>query len=179
MLCGCASQNVATSKKNVESSWTPHDIDYIYAKEKLSAESGDPAAQLKIGIMYENGWGVKKDLNKAYRWYAQAARDNRKIARILGNTNYLGQNVESLIAGYKLAVLYYRGEGIHRDLVESYSHISAVIKLSNGIASLSCCGHEFLRGAFVTQHELYRLRDEVKLQMTGDQLHDANRMLSW
>ena len=40
------------------------------------AEKGDPAAQYKLGYMYERGQGVTQDLAVAYMWYDISARQH-------------------------------------------------------------------------------------------------------
>jgi len=39
------------------------------------AQAGDKQAQLELGIRFEEGRGVERDLNKARKLYAQAASD--------------------------------------------------------------------------------------------------------
>ena len=48
--------------------------DYDRALEELlpEAQAGNNYAQLKIGFMYENGWGVTKNLSIAKEWYERA-----------------------------------------------------------------------------------------------------------
>ncbi len=40
---------------------------------RKAADQGYPAAQLKLGSIYEYGWGVDKDYDKARSWYQKAA----------------------------------------------------------------------------------------------------------
>ena len=40
---------------------------------KAAAETGDPEAMYRIGMMYENGDGVERDTNTAMVWYQKAA----------------------------------------------------------------------------------------------------------
>ena len=50
--------------------------DYATALRGLrpQAQQGDPAAQYKLGYMYERGQGVTQDLALAYVWYDISAR---------------------------------------------------------------------------------------------------------
>ena len=41
-----------------------------------AAEQDFPIAQFNIGRMYENGWGVDKDIKEADKWFDKAARQN-------------------------------------------------------------------------------------------------------
>ena len=52
--------------------------DFATALRRLGtlAEQGDPAAQYKLGYMYERGQGVTQDLAIAYMWYDISARQH-------------------------------------------------------------------------------------------------------
>lgn len=53
------------------------------------AEAGMAAAQYKLGLMYENGRGVPKDLAEAERWYSKAAAQGYSSAAYnLGFVHY-------------------------------------------------------------------------------------------
>ena len=47
--------------------------DKAFTLWKPLAENGNTAAQFYVGIMYQNGQGVKKDYVLAYAWYSVAA----------------------------------------------------------------------------------------------------------
>ncbi len=50
---------------------------------RKAAEQGNALAQLNMGQMYNYGWGVKKDLVKAYMWYSisVAAGDQDAVSK--------------------------------------------------------------------------------------------------
>jgi TPR repeat protein len=53
------------------------------------AENGMAAAQYKLGLMYENGRGVPKDLDEAEKWYGLAADQGYSSAQYnLGFVHY-------------------------------------------------------------------------------------------
>lgn len=62
-----------------------------------AAESGDAAAQYRLGLMYEEGKGVRQDDASALRWYRKSA--------VQGNPD----------AQYRLGRMYEEGKGISRD----------------------------------------------------------------
>ncbi len=62
------------------------------------AEAGDPRAQEFIGILYEEGHGVPKDIAKAVDWYERAAASG------------------DMAAQYNLGRLYLKGELVERDI---------------------------------------------------------------
>ncbi len=67
------------------------------------AEHGNVGAQYYLGIMYENGRGVKRDYAEALRWYRKAADQNFAVAQI------------------NLGTMYEHGEGVERDYDEASS----------------------------------------------------------
>jgi hypothetical protein len=70
--------------------------DYAKALQETRplAEKGDPRGQYGMGVFYENGYGVTKDLKLAADWYLKAAKQ--------GNTD----------AQYNLGAMYEHGVGI-------------------------------------------------------------------
>ena len=73
--------------------------DYTTALSELRplAAQGDSAAQNMLGIMYQNGQGVRQNFRIAGEWYEAAAQ--KGFAR----------------AQYNLGVLYYEGQGVTRN----------------------------------------------------------------
>lgn len=47
-----------------------------------AAELGHPEAQINMGLIYANGEGVDRDLDKALYWYSKAAAQGNGLARI-------------------------------------------------------------------------------------------------
>jgi hypothetical protein len=73
--------------------------DYAGAMQawQSKASQGDPEAMTNVGMLYELGYGAKRDFDKAAAWYERAAQ--------------LG----FVLAQYDLANLYYDGRGVSRD----------------------------------------------------------------
>jgi len=65
------------------------------------AELGDAEAQYNLGVMYDQGAFVDRDLARAASWYRKAAEQGFMDAQ----TN--------------LGMMYYRGEGVTRDRTEA------------------------------------------------------------
>ena len=65
------------------------------------AELGDAEAQYNLGVMYDQGASVERDLARAANWYRKAAEQGFMDAQ----TN--------------LGMMYYRGEGVSRDDTEA------------------------------------------------------------
>ena len=81
---------------------------------KLAAEQGHAHAQYNLGLMYNYGRGVPKNLVEAFKWY--------KIAAEQGDMN----------AQFRLALAYQYGEGVIQDNI--YSHMWSNILAARGRA---------------------------------------------
>ncbi len=46
-----------------------------------AAEEGDVDAQLELGLLYENGRGVSKNINEAVKWFTKAAEQGDERAK--------------------------------------------------------------------------------------------------
>ncbi len=84
MLAGCAHRGGCAAIAS-HGSATP-------AALECAAASGDKFAQLELGIRYESGEGVSRDLRRAERLYTQAARDEPRSRYVysapVGNERY-------------------------------------------------------------------------------------------
>lgn len=104
---------------------------------ELSANQGFAPAQYRLGNMYEKGEGVERDLGKARELYLQSA-DNGNISAmhnlgvLLASSGNIGDMAKAADwfrqaadfgvrdSQVNMAILHARGEGLPRDLVESY-----------------------------------------------------------
>ncbi len=66
------------------------------------AEAGNAAAQNSMGVLYENGQGVQKDLVVAAKWYLRSALN--------GSTD----------AQFNVGLMYEGGRGVERDYARAY-----------------------------------------------------------
>ncbi|MCI0504680.1 MAG: sel1 repeat family protein [Gammaproteobacteria bacterium] len=57
------------------------------------ADSGQPEAQVFVGLAYANGWGVKKNLEEASNWYMRAAEKNNPSGQFLLGLHYVTTGV--------------------------------------------------------------------------------------
>jgi TPR repeat protein len=65
------------------------------------AELGDAEAQYNLGVMYDEGAGIERDLARAAEWYRKAAEQGFVDAQI------------------NLGMMYYHGQGFARDDAEA------------------------------------------------------------
>ena len=110
----------------------------IFNFQHTLADKGNVNAQFKLASMYEEGEGVKKDIEQAKHWYKIAAKGGSKPAE--QRENYLrikekgfdtandAKWLDSVIADaeahdadavYLLAQLYHEGIGVKKDLEKS------------------------------------------------------------
>ena len=61
------------------------------------AEQGNASTQFNLGVMYEDGRGVKQDDVEAVKWYRQAAEQGEAKAQ------------------FNLGVMYAKGQGVRQD----------------------------------------------------------------
>ena len=67
-------------------------------KETLQvAEQGNAEAQFNLGLMYDNGQGVRQDYAQAVQWYRKAAEQGYAEAQ------------------FNLGVMYANGQGVRQD----------------------------------------------------------------
>ena len=66
------------------------------------AEQGDAGAQLNLGYMYDNGYGVPQDYKEAIKWYLRAAEQGNNRAQ------------------YNLGLMYDVGYGVPQDIVRAH-----------------------------------------------------------
>jgi|GEM_PF-6262784 len=97
------------------------------------AEDGIPEAMYNLGVCYERGDGVNKNLEKAVLWYKKAAEMNyAKAQHNLGVCYYNGMGIAkdeneaarlfglaaeqgNMYAQFNLGICYYQGIGVERD----------------------------------------------------------------
>jgi len=112
------------------------------AEFRRLADEGNFVAQYNLGVMYANGQGVPRDLEKAATWFQMSARGGDARAQFnLGNMYAHGEGVPRDLsraaewyakaaeqnlpdAQYSLGRLYYMGAGAKQDLVEAYFWMS-------------------------------------------------------
>lgn len=73
---------------------------------KAAAETGDPRAQLELGVMHQQGSGLIEDYAEAARWFREAARRGRPEAMV------------------RLGGMLLTGQGGPKDLGEAYSWLN-------------------------------------------------------
>ena len=78
------------------------DYDAALQEWRPLAEQGNAVAQLNLGFMYVNGYGVPQDYEEAIKWYRRAADQ--------GNAR----------AQYNLGLMYDNGYGVPQDYIQAH-----------------------------------------------------------
>jgi hypothetical protein len=149
---------------------------------ETQAEHGSADAQFSLGLKFANAKGPARDYAQAARWYLQAAEQSHALAQLnLGIMYAEGQGVpsdkaQSMVwfdraahlgdpaAQYRLGIIHHRASLDHSPVNASESRIEA---------------YKWLQ---LSDDQGYRdsdmARGLVNLQMTNEEVADANRRVS-
>lgn len=125
---------------------------YAQAQEQLKPllADNDPRAQYSMGVLYENGFGVSKDLPLAAAWYLKAAEQGNSDAQFnLGAMNEHGvgipvnypeaarwyrpaAEVGDIDALSNLGVLYANGQGVKQDKILAMALYNVSVAFAEG-----------------------------------------------
>lgn len=185
VVYGCAGMNPNPGERTTDHATLAGDFHKAFVTAKPHADSGEPWAQLRLGIFYENGWGVEKDPRVAVEWYEKASSQKAKgdwaegkLVGAIGRFGYFNQNSDARIAEFNLAQLLHKGYaeyGIERDLVRAYFYVTNVIDESKGKAIFFCC--EFASPRYFTQQQFEELKSKLESEMTLDQKTEAEALV--
>ena len=154
-LAACAGPNPNPGERTVDVAWEKYDYDTAFKVLMPAAERGEPWAQLRVGVAYELGSGVAKDIPTAITWYEKAASQesegnwaNGQLVGAAGKAGYFNQNSDALIAKFQLANIYLRGEGVAKDPAKALELAQYVSDKTQGVSIFYCC--EFSGGRYIT-----------------------------
>lgn len=182
---GCAGANPNPGERTADMAWMRSDYSQALTILRPAAERGEPWAQLRMGFLYEKGFGVEKDTREAVDWYRKAARQTGtggwaegKMIGALGRPGYFNQNSDALLAQYWIGHIYFRGDGVTRDLVEAYFWIRNVSDKTQGKSLFFCC--EFAGGLHLSAAKIAETLANVEREMTADDKRTAEeRLRTW
>ena len=130
----------AATKKNLENAKKRFEVNFEETKAK--ADKGGIIAQHSLGVMYDNGIGVKENREEAKKWYRKAAEQGHADAQFLFGAmlrkgkGVLEDHKESVkwyrkaaeqghaSAQYRLGVMYDGGGVVLQDYVAAYAWIN-------------------------------------------------------
>ena len=104
-------------------------------RDRRAAAQGVASAQLKMGLRYDLGVGVRQSYTESAKWLRRAA--------VQGNAS----------AQYNLASMYYSGLGVSKDLNEAFTWLRKAAELGNASAQKNL-GAMYGRGQGVAQNHL-------------------------
>src|SRR3989344_1928684 len=182
-LTGCAGPNPNPGERTADVLWSKYKHGDALEIIMPRAEAGLPWAQLRLGVAYELGKGVPKDIEKALYWYKRAAihKGDDKwseglLVGALGNPGYFNQNSDAMVAQYQIANIYLRGEGVKKDLITAYLWAKYLSKGSAGKDVFYCC--EFEGGRWILQKEIIKTLEKIESELNPEQKKQAEALLS-
>ena len=169
VAAGCAGPNPNPGERTVDTAWTSSDFARAVEVLEPRAVAGEPWAQLRLGIFYENGWGVERDLDKAEYWYVEAAEQKAvgdwaegRLVGAAGKPGFFNQNSDSRIAQFNLAQMYFNAG---KELNKAKSLVETVIRESEGRPVFFCC--EFAGGRSFTQDQFLDLKQKIDSKLAA------------
>lgn len=178
VVSGCAGPNPNAGERTADNAWLSGRVDRAFEIVKPKAEAGEPWAQLRLGMFYENGWGTEENIPAAVKWYKKAAAQKGtgdwaegKIVGAAGKSGYFNQNSDARIAQRNLANIYLKGQGIEKDLVQAYLNIRTVKDEIKGRDIFFCC--EFAGGRVFPAKDVDDIYEAVLKEMSEKQKADA------
>ena len=159
--------------------------DYDTALKELTpiAQQGHPAAQINLGIMYEEGQGVAQDYAEALKWYRRAVRQDYaegqfRLANMYAAGKGIPQDYAEAVKWYRkaavqrdtdamqmLGIIHEKGQGVDKDSVQALMWYELAVKY-------------LPPGRF--RNEVIGEKDVVAVNLTRDQVHEAqNLALKW
>ena len=132
---------------------------------KITACHDDAKAQYRLGLMYANGTGTRKDLDQAALWYRKAAAQ--------GNAE----------AQYQLGSMYDSGNGLPQSYSEALSWYKKAAELGQQAAQANIDTIERRLAALQGEAEHGEAKSQVQLgtlYATGNGVpHDPERAMTW
>lgn len=100
--------------------WESRQYDMCFSGHMELAEKGYPLAECQIGYFYLEGFGVQKDLEKAFYWTGRAANHGDRDGQ------------------YNLGLFYEDGIGVERDLKKAKIWYKAAAQQGQDLAINKC-----------------------------------------
>ena len=149
--------------------------DYAEAAKwcRKAAEQGNAVAQLRLGCMYFAGDGVPKDSAEAAKWLRKAAEQGHPGAQdLLGGMYTRGDGVPKDDA---VAAEWFR-KAAQQGSAEGQYHLGCMYFYGGGIPRDNLLAHAWLNLAGQTLEEARTFRDRLQLEMTPEQIAEAEKL---
>ncbi len=100
------------------------DCETTYRKARLLAEQGDAGAQVFLGTLFQDGWGIPvSDYDEAVKWYQRASDQGHPVAQLLLANRYRDGHGELCEDLDKMLELYYKSA--NQNYAEAYYALAA------------------------------------------------------
>ena len=137
----------------------------------VRAERGNSSAQYNLGVLYDNGRGVRKDYKEAVKWYRKAAEQG--LAGAQNNLGVLYDNGQGVRKDYKEAVKWYR-KSAEQGYSKAQSNLGLMYANGQGVIQDYVMAHMYFNIASVSgDKDAIKGRYLVEEQMTRYQLEKA------
>lgn len=172
ILNGCATIGCNENESAAHRVLYQSDIEKSYSILAEQAEKGFSWAQLRLGMHYQLGIEVDKNILIAIDWYQKAA--DHKLTNYLEDTNskqttceqrYFNQNDDVINAMFLLANIFLEGDGVDKDAAKAFELISIVKAAAKGREIFYCCKH-FRRITPVSNEEINQIFEIAKQAMS-------------
>ena len=178
-LTGCAGLNPNLGERTADTYWHEGNVAPAHSIIAEKANAGYPWAQLRLGVMYELGTAVEKNIPTAIEWYNKAATQKSTggwaegmLAGSTGDQGFFNQNSDARIAQFQLANIYLTGNGVPKDAEKAYKLIATVIKETEGKSIFYCC--EFAGGKYIAAEQIQSTFDSAKQELSEQQISVIN-----
>ena len=137
----------------------------------VRAERGNSSAQYNLGVLYDNGRGVRKDYKEAVKWYRKAAEQG--LAGAQNNLGVLYDNGQGVRKDYKEAVKWYRKSAERgHDLAQYY--LGEMYYRGQGVRKNKSMAHMYWNIAAVSGYKIaIKERDRIEGVMSDSQIEKA------
>lgn len=106
------------------------DYDKALKETRPLAEKGDPRSQYAMGVLYENGFAVTKDLKQAAAWYLKAAKQGNSDAQY--NLGAMHEHGIGMPVNYSEAARWYRPAAEQGD-IDALSNLGVLYQSGQGV----------------------------------------------
>lgn len=181
-LAGCAGPNPNIGERTADTYWHEGNVEPAHNIITEKANDGYPWAQLRLGVMYELGVAVEKNIPMAIEWYNKAAAQKSTgdwaegmVVGSTGDQGFFNQNGDARIAQFQLANIYLTGNGVPKDTEEAYRLIATVMKETKGKDIFYCC--EFAGGTYIGAEQIKSTFESAKQELSEQQITAINNEL--
>jgi TPR repeat protein len=133
LLCLClalAGQPAFADFEEAAAAFASGDYDKVLEEVRPLAEQGDARSQYAMGVLYENGFAVARDLPQAAAWYLKAAQQGNSDAQY--NLGAMHEHGVGIPVNYPEAARWYRPAAEQGD-IDALSNLGVLYQNGQGV----------------------------------------------